>query len=385
MIITDSQLNLSSQRQALSEHIQRERLNINRGQGDGNSTTQMRQAGISSQSVEITVSEQQTNVRIATQTQPPNALPLPAQQAMPRPQENNLTLSSEAQSLQPQRRSAEIEEEGDATVKSKLSALVSFVEQLTGKKMKLFNGNELQDPSDDSRNNANIPRGPQGVRVEYDYYERRLEEEHTTFSANGTVKTADGKEINIDVELNMSRRFMEEQNISVRIGEEPRLKDPLVINFDGNAAELSSSKFQFDIDSDGREDQISLLSSNSGFLALDKNGDGTINNGGELFGATSGNGFEDLAAYDEDGNRWIDEADSIYSKLRIWSPDENGESELIALGSKDVGAIYLGNANTQFNLNDIDTNQMNGQVASSGIFLKDSGGAGTVQQINLVV
>ena len=40
----------------------------------------------------------------------------------------------------------------------------------------------------------------------------------------------------------------------------------------------------------------------SGYLALDKNGDGTINDGSELFGTRNGDGFADLAQYDEDGN-----------------------------------------------------------------------------------
>ena len=75
------------------------------------------------------------------------------------------------------------------------------------------------------------------------------------------------------------------------------------------------------------------------FLALDKNGDGRMNDGSELFGTASGDGFKDLAAYDEDGNGWIDENDSIYSQLKIWTKDENGKDHLIDLKDADVGAI----------------------------------------------
>ncbi len=39
-----------------------------------------------------------------------------------------------------------------------------------------------------------------------------------------------------------------------------------------------------------------------------------INDGSELFGTSSGDGFKDLATYDEDENGWIDENDSIFSK-----------------------------------------------------------------------
>ncbi|MFQ8776527.1 MAG: hypothetical protein ACLR78_02345 [Roseburia sp.] len=79
----------------------------------------------------------------------------------------------------------------------------------------------------------------------------------------------------------------------------PRLCDPLVINLDSNIANVSDQKFYFDIDADGSDDSISMLNSGSGYLALDRNGDGIINDGSELFGTQSGNGFADLAAYDK--------------------------------------------------------------------------------------
>ena len=76
----------------------------------------------------------------------------------------------------------------------------------------------------------------------YDYYESHYESESTSFSAEGVVRTADGKEINIAVELNMSREFFTEQSINIRAGD--ALKDPLVINFDGNAAQLTQREFR---------------------------------------------------------------------------------------------------------------------------------------------
>lgn len=97
----------------------------------------------------------------------------------------------------------------------------------------------------------------------------------------------------------MSRRFREETKIE-NITEIVDLTDPLVINLDGNIAGLSDQKFMFDIDADGEEESISYLQGGSGYLALDKNGDGVINDGSELFGTKSGDGFADLAEYDAD-------------------------------------------------------------------------------------
>lgn len=207
------------------------------------------------------------------------------------------------------------------------------------------------------------------------------EQESTSFSAKGIVKTADGREISINVDVGMSRSFTQYFKEEMEIMP-VNTCDPLVLNFDGNPAEVTDQKIFFDIDGDGDEDSVSRLSEGSGYLALDKNGDGTINDGRELFGPQSGSGFEDLAAYDEDGNGWIDEADSIWSKLKIWCQNEDGTNTLYKLSEKGVGAICLQNAATDFALNNA-ANQTNGYIRSTGIFLYEDGNVGTVQHLDL--
>jgi hypothetical protein len=210
------------------------------------------------------------------------------------------------------------------------------------------------------------------------YYE---ENESTSFSTDGVVKTSDGREIGFNVELTMSRSFTTYASETINFGS-PRLTDPLVINLDAPAADVKDQKFYFDLDADGHEEAISRLGSGSGFLALDKNGDGVINDGSELFGTSSGNGFADLAKYDSDGNGWIDEADEIFDQLLIWTMDENGKDQLIGLGKAGVGAIYLGSQSTNFSMNN-QNNEVNAQVRSTGIFLYENGGVGSVQQLDL--
>ena len=115
-----------------------------------------------------------------------------------------------------------------------------------------------------------------------------------------------------------------------------------------------------------------------------QNANGRIDDGRELFGPATGNGFAELAAHDEDGNLWIDESDSIYYSLRIWSKDAQGNDQLIALGQRGIGAIYLGHATTPFEVKN-EQNQLQAAVRSSGIYLNEDGSAGTVQQLDLVV
>ena len=216
-----------------------------------------------------------------------------------------------------------------------------------------------------------------------------MEQEDTSFSTVGTVRTKDGREINFNVNVNMSRRceeyYREELNVA-----QFTLCDPLVINLDTDVAEVSDQTFYFDLDADGKEEEISMLKG-SGYLALDKNGDGIINDGSELFGTRNGDGFADLAQYDEDGNGWIDENDSIWSKLKIWCKDENGNDVLYKLSDKGVGAICLQNVSTDFTLQGDRTGQdgttnanaTNAVIRKTGIFLYENGNVGTVQHVDM--
>lgn len=211
-----------------------------------------------------------------------------------------------------------------------------------------------------------------------------MEEEHTTFATQGTVKTADGRELSFNLEFGMSRRFEEyyEENVVTSI---KTFKDPLVINLNTNIAQVSDQKFFFDLDCDGEEEEISSLQAGSGFLALDLNGDGKINDGSELFGTKSGDGFKDLSKYDLDANGWIDEADPIWEKLLIWTKDENGKDKMYHLSDLGVGAIGLSRVGTQFSLNTKETNETNAMIRKTGIFLYENGTVSTLQQLDMAV
>lgn len=209
------------------------------------------------------------------------------------------------------------------------------------------------------------------------------ESESVAFASSGMVKTQDGRSIDFNIEVSMSRAFTSQINT---LTTQNYIKtDPLVINLDTDIGSVTDQKFLFDLDSDGDEEEISFAGKGSGFLALDRNGDGRIGDGSELFGTKSGDGFKDLAAFDEDGNGWIDENDSIYSKLKVWTKDEDGNDYLINLKDADVGAIYLDNAHTQFSLKD-GNNRLNGEIKKTGIYLHEStGAAGTLNHVDLAV
>lgn len=246
-------------------------------------------------------------------------------------------------------------------------------------------------PDDDSLldfpgNSADAPASEAaGQNIFYEqtesYTSFYAEQEETSFTTQGTVVTADGRELSFNLDLSMSRSFTSyyEESVSTLRS----FTDPLVINLDSDCAFVSDVKISFDLDADGQDEEISRLSSGSGYLALDNNGDGIINDGSELFGTRSGDGFADLSEYDSDHNGWIDEADEVFTKLKICIMNEDGSQTLYSLKDKDIGAICLKSESTDFSLNNLTTNETNARIRRTGIFLYENGGLGTMQHLDL--
>jgi Ca2+-binding RTX toxin-like protein len=131
--------------------------------------------------------------------------------------------------------------------------------------------------------------------------------------------------------------------------------DPLVVDLDGNGFETTGQAdgVYFDLDNNGFAEKTSWISGgNDGFIALDLNENGIIDNGTELFGnytkLSSGklakNGFEALSQYDKNADGKIDENDEVYDKLQVWVDNGNGtteNSELHSLSELGIASIGL--------------------------------------------
>ena len=273
-----------------------------------------------------------------------------------------------------------------------IMVLIKLLERLTGKRIELMTPSDFQ-PTEGAEVPVEGAEGgeppvvpdppePVGWGLEAHVEETHYQSEKTTFAAEGVVVTEDGREITFGIELGLSREVMSHSRFDIRAGD--ALIDPIVINYDGPTAELTDTTFQFDLDLDGAADEVASLGPGSGFLALDRNGDGVVNDGSELFGPTTGKGFAELARHDEDGNGWIDETDTVFDRLQIWSKDADGNDRLLGLAEAGVGAIYVQHAATPFSLTD-GQGETSGQLTATSVYLKEDGGVGTVQELDLVV
>ena len=134
-------------------------------------------------------------------------------------------------------------------------------------------------------------------------------------------------------------RFLDEEVVGV---------DPLVLDLDGDGLELSARSSispMFDIDNDGFSERSGWVFGGDGFLAIDANNDGIINDVSELFGDASVSGFDELASYDLNLDGVIDSADTVFADLKVWV-DVNGDAqtdagELVTLSELGIVSITL--------------------------------------------
>ena len=275
----------------------------------------------------------------------------------------------------------------ESSLDPKLMTMKRMLENLTGKKIRIKNINSFKKDTAPSLakevfQEISPPAQKDSSKGAGWGFQSYYQSEETIVDTMGTVKTESGESIVFSLHLKMQRDFYTEEKFEFPPGD--ALRDPLVINFSGKPTDLSNVRFKFDIDSDGNKEEIPWLAPGNGFLVFDKNKDGIVNNGDELLGPHSGNGFEELAALDMDGNEWIDENDPGFHDLSIWSGEGWDNAFLNDLKKEGIGAISLSSAEKEFSIKD-QTNDTLGKIRRTGIYIREDGNIGSIQQVDLAV
>lgn len=196
------------------------------------------------------------------------------------------------------------------------------------------------------------------------------------------MSLADGRVIDFNLSLHMDQAHFKQENLLLSQHTQPLRYDPLLLDLSGQGPHLSTVSFDFDMNLDGQDETLAFAAAGSGFLVLDKNQDGEINNGSELLGGLTGEAFKELAHFDDDGNGWIDENDAVFEQLQVWHLDPHGQKVLTQLADAGVGALYLGSEAAQYTLKD-QHNQELGIIQRSGVYLRENGLAASMVQVDL--
>ncbi|WP_226661415.1 calcium-binding protein [Microbulbifer aggregans] len=154
-----------------------------------------------------------------------------------------------------------------------------------------------------------------------------------------------------------------------------------MLDLDGDGVELTNldgSSAYFDLNGDGFATRTSWLNSDDGFLALDRNADGTINDINELFGSPLRTGYEELSELDSNVDGIIDANDERFSELLVWQ-DVNGDGVsqsdelqyLTDLGISEISLAYV----------EVDEQEgADAQIARQGTFTWSDGSQGVAAE-----
>jgi len=268
-------------------------------------------------------------------------------------------------------------ENGEAGGDLETSLLKALVEAMTGRQIDTLQVEQTNAAAQQSSAASPTPIQRNNARTLRIDLTRIDEFELTEVAFSGQFSTEDGRSISLNLSYSMQRTYSATTLNASISGGAPQ--DPLVLNFDGLGAALDAGGTRFDLNSDNVADALPTLRAGSAYLALDRNDDGIINNGSELFGTLSGNGYEELARLDSDGNGFIDDGDPLFARLQLFRPGEAAQT----LADRDVGAIFLGSVGSPARLTDAN-NQSLGQLRATGFYLTNAGTAGLVQQIDLI-
>ena len=168
-------------------------------------------------------------------------------------------------------------------------------------------------------------------------------------------------------------------------------RDPLILDLDGNGLETVglAANIHFDHDGDGVLTLTGWAGKDDALLVWDRNGNGAIDTGAELFGdftpmpngTLAPNGFAALAALDSNGDGVIDASDPAFHELKLWrDTSQDGKTDSGELSSlADAGIVSLNLANTLKNQNLANGNQL----TREGSFTRTDGTTSAMGEFNL--
>ena len=162
------------------------------------------------------------------------------------------------------------------------------------------------------------------------------------------------------------------------------LKDPLIVQFGAQGLGEIKGQKNFKINQDNKIDQLPIFSGDVGYLVYDQNNNQQADNGSELFGPKTGQGFAELALLDSNKNGFIDADDEQFDQLYLWQPsDDNNQAEQwLSLKAAKIQAISLTTIQTPYDFYD-QQGQIQAQLRLSSFAITDAGEGRGVHQVDV--
>lgn len=268
-----------------------------------------------------------------------------------------------------------------------INLIKTILEKVLGISFKLVDGKLVQDDGNTGSTSAAASPAPSqataGASGSYQSTTTYQESESLAFSASGSVTTTSGQQFQFSLDVQMQRSFQMTSSQSFSFGKQPQATDPLMITLGSDAGSLSGASVKFDLKNNGQLVDLPFASS-GGWLALDRNNNGKIDDGSELFGPQSGNGFSDLAGLDSNQDGVIDEADPAFAQLKLWTGvSADGKNQLQGLQQVKIGAILLPSVSSPFTIKD-PNNHAVAALSRTGVYLTEDGRAGQISQVDVM-
>lgn len=276
--------------------------------------------------------------------------------------QDQLQLSDAAKLSGTEKSPVDMAKKPDARHALNIQIIHRMVKSITGQDLQFLTPQALQDQADQVTVQAPVqaPASPadNDNGLVYQQSTAYFESQVITFSAQGTINTKDGQSVDFSVSLSMSHILYRETNLSLG-GSDATNGSPLTVNFEGNATELTTTHFEFAFDSNGSQDQVDTVKfSNDTPDAAPKPAD--------TESTATGQSTDSIEKPVGNDSQLIGMAKLLYQQLRIWQRHADGSQQLLALGEKNLGALYLGHLTAPLQ-----------QTADSGSALAEAADANT--------
>lgn len=218
----------------------------------------------------------------------------------------------------------------------------------------------------------------QGDRVSVEQW--HTHEQNLNYQMQGIFEFDDQEvSLNYNFSLSSERQSYSKVEMSVEA-----LKDPIIVQFGSQGLGEINGQRIFDINQDSRLDSLPVFSGDVGYLVHDTNDNMIADNGSELFGPKTGQGFTELAQLDSNKNGFIDAGDEQFEKLYLWQPssEENQEEQWLSLKEANIKAISLSKIDTPFDFYD-QNGEVQARLRQSSFAISEDGAGRGVHQVDV--